>query len=126
MRRIPSRTYRFDFELKRIFGHIDGYGAVVQAIKKIFETERFAYPIYTANYGIELATLFGQDKKFVMAILEKRISQALFADDRITSIEDFSVEELTSLDPYQRDALVVSCTVYTSEGTVNVREEIKI
>ena len=36
----------------------------MQAIRKIMGTERYAFVIYTANYGIELQRLVGKDFVF--------------------------------------------------------------
>lgn len=47
------RTYKMDFERKRIGGMIDGKEAVVQAIWKILSTTRFAHLIYDDQYGCD-------------------------------------------------------------------------
>lgn len=47
------RTYKMDFERKRIGGMIDGKEAVVQAIWKIMSTTRFAHLIYDDQYGCD-------------------------------------------------------------------------
>ena len=56
----PSRTYRADFAAGRIDGFTDGREAMEQAIYQILHTERFAWPIYSWNYGAELGRLTGR------------------------------------------------------------------
>ena len=46
---MPSKTYRIDFQTGRISGTVDGRDAMVQAIRKILQTERFQYLIYSWN-----------------------------------------------------------------------------
>ena len=49
-----TRTYKMDLETGRVTGYVDGTEAMRQAILKILLTERFAYLIYSWDYGIEL------------------------------------------------------------------------
>jgi phage baseplate assembly protein W len=55
----PSYTYRMDLETSRILNYCDNLEAIKQAIYKILNTERYDYPIYSQNYGIELEELIG-------------------------------------------------------------------
>lgn len=75
-------------------GKIDETEAVKQAALKILNTERYAYEIYSWDYGIELQDLIGEDIIYVMSELKERITDALTADDRIESIENFEVEQI--------------------------------
>ena len=57
----PSKTYVMNIDGERITGTMtDDIEAVKQAIYKILNTERYQYPIYSWNYGVELADLFGK------------------------------------------------------------------
>jgi hypothetical protein len=69
---------------------IGGREAVSQAVVKILNTERFRYPIYSTDYGIETDDLFGMDCDYVCVELERRISEALLADNRIIRVSGFS------------------------------------
>nr|DAL55772.1 MAG TPA_asm: Protein of unknown function (DUF2634) [Caudoviricetes sp.] len=60
-----------------------------QAVYKIVNTERYGYLIYSWNYGIELADLFGQPIPYVYAELQRRFEEALLADDRINAVQNF-------------------------------------
>ena len=90
----PSRTYKMvlpsrDDEIAKFSGVTDEIEAVQQAVYKILNTERYTYPIYSWDYGIELRDLFGQPIPWVYPELERRITEALTWDDRIVSVTDF-------------------------------------
>lgn len=88
--RRPSYTYNVEFEADgQINGFTDGLKAMKLAVFKILSTERYRYPIYSWNYGIELEDLFGQPIPYVYAELQRRITEALEADDRIISVTGF-------------------------------------
>ena len=88
--RQSSYTYNVEFEADgQINGFTDGLKAMKLAVFKILSTERYRYPIYSWNYGIELEDLFGQPIPYVYAELQRRITEALEADDRIISVTGF-------------------------------------
>lgn len=88
--RQPSLTYKVDYEIdSQIRGYCDDIRAMEQAVYKIINTERYAYLIYSWNYGIELADLFGQPIPYVYAELQRRFEEALLADDRIKAVRNF-------------------------------------
>ena len=95
----PSYTYKMvlpsrDEDESEIKGKTDGIEAVQQAVYKILNTERYTYPIYSWDYGIELNDLFGQPIPWVYPELELRITDALTCDDRITSVTDFQFDNV--------------------------------
>ncbi|RKJ76112.1 DUF2634 domain-containing protein [Butyricicoccus sp. 1XD8-22] len=75
--------------------------------------------IYSWNYGIELADLFGMLVSYVCPELERRIIEALTQDSRIQSVTDFTFESP------KRNVLHTTFTVHTifgdfqAERTVN-------
>lgn len=86
----PSFTYNLEYDKdSQIRGYCDGEKALKQAVYKIINTERYRYVIYSWNYGIELADLFGQPIPFVYAEIQRRVEEALLNDDRIKSVTDF-------------------------------------
>ena len=85
-------TYHMAEEKKEVRGALDGMDAVKQAVYKILQTERYKYVIYDWNYGVELEDLFGKAVSFVIPELQRRITEALLADDRIEAVTDFSFE----------------------------------
>lgn len=95
----PSYTYKMilpthEGEPTSFMGKTDEIDAVKQAVYKILNTERYTYPIYSWNYGIELVDLFGQPIPWVYPELERRITEALVWDDRINSVTDFEFENV--------------------------------
>lgn len=116
----PSLTYKLDFERKRISGKIDNEEAIMQLVMKILYTERYAYVIYSSQYGVELDRLIGKDYDFIVSDLERTITEALLADDRILSITDFVVEQ-TAI-----DRMTATFTVNSVVGSVNINTEVII
>lgn len=88
----PSNTYRLLYDNKRFSGCVDNLKAYEQAVYKILQTERYAHLIYSWNYGIELKDLFGQPIPYVIPELERRITEALMADDRTEKVSNFEFD----------------------------------
>ncbi len=88
----PTYTHLMQLDNKVIRGYTDGQEAMRQAIFKILQTERYQYVIYSWNYGIETLDLYGQPVAWVCPELERRITEALTCDDRITSVSDFDFD----------------------------------
>lgn len=108
----PSRTYALRFDGYPSAGKLDGVEAMKQAIFLILQTERFQYAIYSWNYGIELNALLGQTMTpYLQAKVAKAIEDALMADDRVLSVEQFSFIK-------GKRSLLVKFTVTTTEGDV--------
>lgn len=82
----------------------DGHTAWVQWCIKTVLTERFAYLIYSPNYGCELEKAIQQpSRKAVEAELERTITEALLADPRTEMVRGFSFS-------WQGDQVKVSFT----------------
>lgn len=88
----PSATYWLDVENGRIRGSVDRIEAMKQAIYLILSSERYAYLIYSWNYGSELGNLIGCDKEYVLPEIKRCITEALLQDDRITEVDNFVFE----------------------------------
>ncbi|MDN5345122.1 MAG: hypothetical protein PWQ18_1236 [Clostridia bacterium] len=83
---------------------IVGAEAWVQWCIKTVLTERFAYLIYSPNYGCELEKALQQpSRRAVEAELERTITEALLADPRTEMVKDFSFS-------WQGDQVKVSFT----------------
>lgn len=111
----PSLTYAMRItdrvDKDNIFlGKVDEEEALRQAILKIIHTERYEHEIYSWDYGIELQDLIGEQIPYVMSEIKRRIEDALTADERIDSVEDFTVEQI------EKRALYITFTVITAEG----------
>ena len=120
----PSYTYKMvlpqtDDEDTRVAGKSDEIEAVRQAVYKILNTERYTYPIYSWNYGIELVDLFGQPMPWVFPELEMRITEALTWDDRINSVGDFEFEETGKNEVHAK--FTVNSIFGSFESEMNVR-----
>ena len=93
VREQPTKTYKMElYKGNYILGFVDGQKAMEQAIYKIIRTERYKYIIYSWNYGIELEDLFGMPVEYCIVELERRISEALLQDKRITVVHSFEFD----------------------------------
>lgn len=117
---MPTRTHKIQISGDRIYGKIDGLKAMEQACYKILNTERYIYPIYSWNYGIELKDLFGKPKSYCKVELINRIREALLQDERITEVESFSFKDL------KRNILSVSFIVKTIFGNLEMSKEVQL
>lgn len=109
----PTQTYAMELDSDRVRGYTDGIEAMKQAVFKILNTERYQYVMYSWNYGIELADLFGMPKSYVVPELERRITEALTWDDRIDDVTDFT------FDTSKRGVVYTTFTVQTIFGAVD-------
>lgn len=116
----PSKSFKLDPDTDSITKKIDGVEAVKQAVFKILNTERFLYPIYSWDYGIELADLFGEPFDYVCAELERRIREALECDDRINSVDNFIFSQ------GKKGVVNVSFLVHSIYGSFDDFLEVKI
>lgn len=117
---IPTLTYKMNLFGDIISGNIDNLDAMTQAIYKILNTERYQYPIYSWNYGIEIKDLFGKPKNYCRVELTKRIEEALLQDERILAVESFSFIDVN------RETLAVTFIAKTIYGNTTIHKEVKI
>lgn len=106
----PSKQHKMDLEKNLIRGTCDSLEAVKQSVFKILNTERYAYLIYSWNFGIELIDLYGKPPVFVCPEVERRVKEALFQDDRITGVDEFE------FDTSKKGVVSVTFTVHTLFG----------
>lgn len=106
----PSLTYAMNPDRNIFVGKADDVEAVQQAVLKILNTERYEHEIYSWDYGVELADLYGAPIPYAMSEVKQRITEALLADDRIESVDGFTVE-LSG-----KRSLHVTFTVTTRQG----------
>lgn len=117
---MPSKQHRMDLDKNRILGICDNLEAVKQSVFKILNSERYAYLIYSWNYGIELVDLYGKPPMFVCPEIERRVKEALFQDDRITGVDEFE------FDISQKGVVSVTFTVHTLFGDSNEEMAVNI
>lgn len=115
----PNKTYKMHIDDNRIQGTItQDLEAVKQAVYKILNTERYKHVIYSWDYGVELADLFGKPMPYVLPEIPRRITEALTQDDRIDDVTDFDIS-------YTKDGAVsVKFTVVSVYG--DLAEEVMV
>ena len=113
----PSKTYQLING--RIEGKIDGLKAATQAVELALNTERFAFPVYSWDYGMEWSTLIGKDREYVEADIRRRIQEALLEDDRVLAVTDFSTD-------FERERLNINFTVKTTFGDLDFERSVAI
>ena len=116
----PSKNYKMDIDHNIINGKSDELEAVKQAVFKILNTERYLYPVYSWDYGIELDDLFGEPADYVCAELERRVREALTADDRVVSVDNFK------FDVSKKKTVGVSFSVHSIYGSFDERKAVSI
>ena len=115
----PSYTYKLDIDKGRIRGMTDEADEMLQAVYLILSVERYQYPIYSFNYGVELADLIGQPKDYVMSEAKRRITEALTQDDRIESVDGWAFETT-------KKSVIVTFTVHTIFGDIETTKEVAV
>lgn len=105
----PNLTYCVSGDI--ISGKIDGVEALKQTIHHILVTERYAFPIHSDNYGVELEKYLGSDMPTIEADIEETLKDALMQDNRITNVYVSSVES------NGLDSCIVNFTVDSIYGT---------
>ena len=115
---LTSRTYHV--KDGRITGFIDGVQAIEQAVDKLLNTERFAWSIYTSDYGVELERFLGEPYDFAVSDLERTITAALKVDTRIEEVKNFNVERVS------KDTLKCYFEVKTVEGIFNIERAVNV
>lgn len=115
----PGYTHKLLIERNRVSGMTDQRDALFQAIYLILNVERYAYPIYSWRYGVEVADLIGRPKDYAMSELKRRITEALMQDDRITAVDDWSFET-------GHKSVLARFNVYTIYGVLEVAKEVEI
>ena len=117
---LPTKTYKIDSVNRRIIGNIDDRDAVLQFIKKVLNTDKYAWEIYDWYYGNELIKLVGHSYSYVCARIPNIFREALLVDDRIIDVRDFTFSQSAI------DAIMVSCLVDTVYGEITYEQEVSI
>lgn len=115
----PTNTYALHIEKNSISGFTDGLQAMAQAVHLILSTERYEHLIYSWNYGVELADLFGQPIAFCVPEIKRRVMEALMQDSRIMGVDDWEFE-------HKRRQVFVSFVVRTVHGDIATERVVEI
>lgn len=113
----PSKDYALNSNTLRINGTINDLEEVRQAVYFVLNTERYDYLIYSWDYGVEFKDLLGQPMSYVIPEVERRITEALTQDERISEVTDFVFEK-------QKKKLHVTFNVITIFG--NFESEVNV
>lgn len=87
--RMPDKTFRIDFEKKKLEGTIDGLEALGQAVTAALMTKRYECPIFSHNYGTDYTNVMTGDYLKNAANLKTAVIDSLMTDERIETVEDF-------------------------------------
>ena len=114
---IPSKDYALDIENERINGSVEDLEHLKQTTYIILNTERYEHLIYSWDYGVELNDLIGMPHSYVIPEIERRVTEALTQDERITGVSGF---EHVKTKKGLHSTFVVSSTFGNFESEVNV------
>lgn len=118
---MTSRTHKYDFEKENnVRNYTDHIEAMKQAVFLILNIERYQHVIYSWDYGIELADLFGRAISYAYPVAKQRIKDALEWDDRIDLVDSFSYEVK------KKGELSIYFTVHTIFGDFDSEKVVKI
>lgn len=112
-----SRTYQLSDT--KIEGFVDELEALKQAIYKVLSTEKYEYPIYSFDYGIEWKELIGEEAAYVRAEMKRMIEEALQQDDRILEIDGFTFE-------FYEDVCKCTFEVQSIYGNIEMEKEVQV
>ncbi len=110
------KEYEFDFNTGKYTGRIlEGKEALKIWIYKSLMIKRYAYPIYTWDYGQDLDELIGKgyEQGFIASEVERRIKECLMINEHITGCTGFEIK-------LQNDTLHITFTAQTTYGEVNI------
>jgi hypothetical protein len=118
---LPSKTYKADFTKNRISGKIEGLESVKQAVHLILGAQRYSLENFSFDYGNEILNLIGKPRDYVESDLERLITEALLADERIKNVTNFSISWNN-----RNESCSVKFTVNTIFGDTSLEENIYV
>lgn len=114
-----DKTYRVTNDGERIIDYVKERNSLQQTINFILNTERYKFPIYSWDYGVELYKLIGQPMDDVIRVLPGRVTEALIQDNRVTDVTDFEFE-------VNKKKLTMSCIVHSIYGDIPAQVEVNL
>ena len=82
----------YDLKPEKIQGFVKDLEALKQSIAKRIGTQRFDYPIYSFNYGVDWRSLMGKSPEYYRPEAKRMIEESLMQDNRVISVSDFEFE----------------------------------
>lgn len=110
----PTVTFYIDPIAKQVRGYTDELSAMQQAVEIIMNVERYKFQIYTANFGVELEGLIGEDFGFVSSEIRRRIEDSFYPDTRILGTSNWEFNWDGSI-----ESLTISFVVHTVYGNLS-------
>lgn len=110
-------TFRYVRERDAIIGTITDRDALEQSIFFILMTERYTYPIFNRDYGVDFDGIIGNSIEDVRTLLPQRIREALLVDNRITSVDEVVVQEI---EPGVALVTIYIEDVFTQQAVLNL------
>lgn len=98
-------------------GKCDDQEALIIAIKKVLQTERYQWLAYDFNYGVELQDLPQLDRILFEEIVVARVNDAISTDDRIEKLENFKFSKIS------KSSVLLEFTVKSIFGTSEIEVE---
>ncbi|WP_259337103.1 DUF2634 domain-containing protein [Bombilactobacillus bombi] len=117
---MTNTTLTFAVKNNRIINKIDQHEAMVQAVDKILRTERFVYPIYSNQYGNDFNELFGKNFSYAKVEVERMVTEALLADQRILNVKVESIEQI------DQTILQVAGSCASVYGLIPIQSKVRI
>ena len=116
-----SLTYAIDNDTLKIAGKNDRLDAMVQAIQLLLNTQVDKYIIYSMErkYGWDFEDLIGMPATYCVPEIERRVTEALLLDTRITDVGNFEFE-------VNKNTIHVTFQVGTIFGKAEVETDVSI
>ena len=115
------RTYRMDFQNRRIIGMVDGLEAAGQGMFKAMQTRRYAYQIYDDQYGCDIMNKIGNadlSQEYFESDIPAMIEDAFLNMDEITGIDDLAFDIVSG------DSVHISFSAATIFGDTTLEGDI--
>lgn len=116
---VTETTKTYNLLNEDIKGYAEDLKALEQAIYKELSTEKYEYPIYSFDYGIELESLLGKDSTYVKIELKRRIEDCLNKYKEIEIVDNFEIT-------VKGDELTCNFNVKSIYGDLLITKEVSI
>lgn len=116
-----TKTFYIDRISNQVIGHCDNLEAIIQSFEFALGTERFKYPCFSGNYGIDLRNLIGNTDDYIISETLERIKDTFKQDNRIKDIN------LDNQNPFvvESDSIIMNINVETIFGKFDYSLEVQ-
>ena len=113
---LPEETepsdFEIDFETGRLTGRvITGLEWCIQWARIVLTTDRYFYPQYSWDHGVDFNRLIGQnyDENYIKSEVKRMVEEALMVNEYILGIDDLECS-------LEKDVLTIKFTINTIFG----------